>query len=107
MQPFTFAAFRHPGPLGRIVVCFLAFWLWMMPRLMASEEVRGLYEEYGMKLPVPASEEEEVKHSSVYPWPSSGAVPPRALPCADSAPHGADRPLATALQEVPHRPPRG
>ena len=91
----------------RLFTCLLAAWIWFLPQAMNSVGVKAVCDEYEVPAPVPAGEEEEVKHSKLANPVSCGAdsLPPK--PPIARAPHSGYAPLSAALEEVPYPPPRG
>lgn len=99
---------KHPiGLAGLSLVGLLVLSLGLMPLMLASENVQGLMEEQGMPLPLPASEEEEVKHASIPVWPVGGNLSSLSAASPGKAPCAPEVVLSAALQEVPYPPPRG
>jgi hypothetical protein len=96
---------RHFSAGLRLLTCFLAFWLWMMPQVLNASGTRVICDEFGVPMPSPASEEEEVKHSKLPPlvYVSNGA-PRQQLPGRSL--REAQHPTLGTLKEVPYPPPK-
>lgn len=94
------------GPAMRVLVLLMAGWLWMLPQALNSSGVRTVCDEYGIPVPVPTSEEEELKHTKLAHCFQYGAEALLPKPPKARAPHSEHAPLAAALQEVPYPPPR-
>lgn len=107
MVTYPLSRVGSPIWLVRLFTTLLAAWIWFLPQAMNSAGVQVVCDEYEVPAPVPAGEEEEVKHSKLSnPVPyGANALPPK--PPIARAPHSGYAPLSAALLEVPYPPPRG
>ncbi len=90
----------------RMLALVLAVALWMVPQMLNASGTRVLCDDHSLPVPIPAGEEEEVKHTKLPPLllPGTGPSSRPSLSCPE--PLNADQLPDAAHSEVPYPPPK-